>query len=156
MKASHIPILASFAATGVEYAVVGGIAVNAHGYVRATNDLALFLQPTEDNAPAAYRALAENGVPPLEEKAAIDLLDDECNLRLGTDQDHIDILSSIGEMPFDQVWGNRIETQIDGVPVCLISKQDLIENKRQVGRLRDLADVDELERLDEIEFERKP
>ena len=59
-------------------------------------------------------------------------------------EDHIDILTSIGDMPFDQVWRNRIETQIAGLSVPFISKPDLIENKRQVGRLRDLADAEEL------------
>ncbi len=87
-----------------------------------------------------------------EGKTGLDLLDDEQNLRLGQGEDHIDILPSIGEMPFDRAWSNRIETEMEGVRVVLISKPDLIENKRQVGRLRDLADVEELERLPEVEF----
>ena len=73
------------------------------------------------------------------------LLDDEENLRFGPEEDHVDILASIGEMPFEQVWRNRIEAEVGGVTVPFISKADLIENKRQVGRLRDLADAEELE-----------
>ncbi len=46
----QISLLAAFAAAKVEYAVVGGVAVNAHGYVRATHDLDLFIRPTEENA----------------------------------------------------------------------------------------------------------
>ena len=42
----QISLLAAFAAAKVEYAVVGGVAVNAHGYVRATNDLDVFY-PTD-------------------------------------------------------------------------------------------------------------
>jgi hypothetical protein len=34
-----------------------------------------------------------------------------------------------------------------GLTVPFISKADLIESKRQTGRLRDLADVEELERI---------
>ena len=42
MNEKQISLLAAFAAARVEYAVVGGVAVNAHGYVRATNDLDIF------------------------------------------------------------------------------------------------------------------
>ena len=76
-----------------------------------------------------------------------DLLNDEENLRFGSAEDHIDILASIGAMGFDQVWRNRIETVVEGVSVPFISKADLIENKRQIGRLRDLADVEELSQI---------
>jgi hypothetical protein len=150
MKTRHIGILAGFLAANVDYAVVGGVAVNSYGYVRATNDLDLFIRPTVENAVAAFNALRALGVQ-LDGLEPGDLLDGVQNLRFGPPDDHVDILASIGEMPFDQVWRNRIETTIDGLTVPLISKADLIENKRQIGRLRDLADVEELERLPDIE-----
>ena len=143
MNEKQISLLAAFAAAKVEYAVVGGVAVNAHGYVRATHDLDLFIRPTEENARATFAALLALGVP-LEGLEPRDLLDDEENLRFGPEEDHIDILASIGEMTFDQVWRNRVETVVEGLPVIFISKADLIENKLQVGRLRDLADAEEL------------
>ena len=43
-----------------------------------------------------------------------------------------------------------METMVDGLWIPFISKADLIENKRQVGRLRDLADVEELELIDDF------
>ena len=143
MNKKQTSLLAAFAGTGVEYAVVGGVAVNAHVYVRATHDLDIFIRPTIENARAALSALLALGIP-LEGLDPADLLNDEENLRFGPEQDHIDILASIGEMPFDQVWRNRVEAIVNGVPVAFISKADLIENKRQVGRLRDLADAEEL------------
>jgi hypothetical protein len=154
MNTKQISLLAAFAAAKVEYAVVGGIAVIAHGYLRATHDLDLFIRPTEENARAAFQALQVLGVP-LEGLEPGDLLSDSENIRFGPQEDHVDILSSIGEMSFDQVWRNRIDTVFEGVPVSLISKADLIENKRQVGRLRDLADVEELESLPDIDERRK-
>jgi len=129
MNSKQISLLAAFAAAGVEFAVVGGLAVNAHGYARATHDLDIFIRPTEENARAAFGALLALGVP-LEGLEPGDLLDDEENLRFGPEEDHIDILASIGEMSFDQVWRNRVETVLDGLSVPFISKADLIENKR--------------------------
>jgi hypothetical protein len=148
MNEKQISLLAAFAVSGVEYAVVGGVAVNMHGYVRATNDLDIFIRPIEENARAAFGALLALGVP-LEGLEPGDLLDDEENLRFGPEEDHVDILASIGEMGFEQVWRNRVEVEVEGVTVPFISKADLIENKRQAGRLRDLADVEELELISE-------
>ncbi len=151
MTSKRISVLAAFVAAGVEFAVVGGVAVIAHRYVRATNDLDIFIRPTEENARAAYEALRGLGVA-LEGLGPLDLLDDEQHVRFGPDEDHVDVLASIGEMPFDRVWRNRVEADVGGVAVPFISKADLIENKRQTGRLRDLADVEELELLADVEF----
>ena len=151
MNSKQISLLAAFLAAKGDFAVVGGVAVNAHGYLRATHDLDVFIRPTEENAQLAYGALLALGAP-VEGLHSSDLLDDESNLRFGSEEDHIDILASIGLMPFDQVWRNCMEADIDGLKVPFISKADLIENKRQVGRLRDLADVEELALLPEVEF----
>ncbi len=53
MTEAQISLLAAFLERNVECAVVGGVAVNAYGYVRSTHDLDLFIRPTEDNARAA-------------------------------------------------------------------------------------------------------
>src|ERR1035438_6865485 len=131
MNEKQIALLAAFLAAKVEYAVVGGVAVNAHGYVRATNDLDIFIRPTEDNARAVFNALLALGVP-LEGLTPSDLLNDEQNLRFGPAEDHIDILPSIGEMTFDQVWRNRIETTVAGLSVPLDRKSTRL-NSRHLG-----------------------
>lgn len=141
-----IGLLGLFLAEGAEFAVVGGMAVNAYGYTRSTHDLDVFFRPTEENARLIFEALRKFGAK-LEGLTALDLLNDETNVRVEREDEWVDILSSIGEMTFDQVWSNRVEMQIDGIRIPFISKQDLMENKRQTGRLRDLADVEELERL---------
>jgi hypothetical protein len=145
MTEAQLSLLAAFLERKVECAVVGGVAVNAYGYVRD-----LFIRPTEENAQAAFEALQALGAP-LEGLSSADLLDDAENLRFGSRDDHVDILASIGEMPFDQVWRNRVEAVIEGLTVPFISKADLIQNKRQVGRLRDLADVEALELIPDID-----
>ncbi len=93
---------------------------------------------------AVFEALLALGVPleGLEPGDLLDDVDDAENLRFCPEEDHVDILASIGKMAFDQVWRNRVETEVDGLLVPFISKAELIENKREVGRLRDLADVE--------------
>ena len=154
-KQEQLSLFAAFHKAGVEYVVVGGIAVNAHGYHRNTRDLDLFLRPTVENAQAAFRALQELGAP-TEGMGATDLLTDYAHVQLSTSHGRIDILTSIGEMTFETAWSGRVETLIDGVLVRFISKADLIENKRQVGRLIDLADVEELSQLPDNDALRLP
>ncbi|AFL90367.1 hypothetical protein Terro_4161 [Terriglobus roseus DSM 18391] len=146
----QLALFAAFHAAGVEYAVVGGVAVNAHGFVRNTRDLDIFLRPTVENAHAAFNALKALGAP-VEGLEATDLLTDDGQYQFQTEFNRVDLLTFIGEMQFDTVWRNRVDTEIDGVPVRFISRTDLIENKRQVGRLIDLADVEQLSVIPEAD-----
>lgn len=142
-RSEQLLLFAALNAEAVEYAVVGGMAVNAHGYIRTTSDLDIYIRPTADNAEATFRALAAVGAP-LGDLDSTDLLVDYAHYKFETDHGRIELLNAIGGMPFDQVWNGRVDEDIDGVLVHFISKRDLIENKLQVGRLRDLADAEEL------------
>lgn len=154
-RSEQVSLFAALLEAGAEYAVVGGVAVNAHGFVRNTRDLDVFFRPSMENAEAVFRALKALGAP-LEGVGASDLLSGDGQFQIETEHGRIDLLPSIGEMTFEQVWRNRVDAVVDGVTVHFISKADLLENKRQVGRTIDLADVEELSRVDEIEDLRLP
>lgn len=47
----------------VEFLVVGAHALAAHGHVRATKDLDVWIRPSPDNAIRVYRALRSFGAP---------------------------------------------------------------------------------------------
>jgi hypothetical protein len=68
---------------------------------------------------------------------------------LGREPFRVDILTDIPGVTFDEAWSSRICVTLDGVELPVIGKAQLIKNKRAVGRLQDLADVDELEKLDD-------
>ena len=56
-------LLLAFNAHNVEYLIVGAHALAAHGHVRATKDLDLWVRPDENNAKKVLRALSEFGAP---------------------------------------------------------------------------------------------
>ena len=56
-------ILCEFSASKVEFILVGAHALAAHGVVRATGDLDLWIRPTEDNAKRVWEALVSFGAP---------------------------------------------------------------------------------------------
>jgi hypothetical protein len=56
-------LLHAFNAHAVKYLVVGGYAFGVHAEPRATKDLDLFIQSTEENSESVFRALAQFGAP---------------------------------------------------------------------------------------------
>jgi hypothetical protein len=46
---------------------------------------------------------------------------------------------------FPEAWVNRMSTKFDDQPASVLSKEDLIRNKRAAGRTQDLADLERLE-----------
>jgi hypothetical protein len=139
-------LLSVFRGRNVKYLIVGGYAVSFHGQPRGTKDIDLFIKADPENARAAYAALSEFGVP-LEGIAAEDLTDPRQFIRFGREPVAVDILLGIDGVEFDAAWDRRVEGVIDvtsGLTAYFISRDDLIASKLAAGRLRDLADVDEI------------
>ena len=148
MLKNQIGLLSEFNAHGVEYLIIGGYAVNAHGVPRTTRDLDILIRPTEENAAAAFRALKNLGAP-LTGLEPNDLLNDEAHFQMGREPNRIDVLSSVNGIAFDQAWRNRIEAEVrSGLQVPFLCKEDLIQNKLETGRSQDLADVEKLRKTE--------
>jgi hypothetical protein len=139
-------LLSSFHAQGVRYLIVGGYAVSFHAQPRATKDIDLFIDADPTNAKSAYAALAAFGAP-LGDIEALDLADSGHFVRFGKEPFAVDILPKIDGVEFSAAWDKRVEGVIDaqsGLTGFFISRDDLIASKLAAGRLRDLADVEEI------------
>ena len=138
-------LLSAFNAHRVEYLVVGAYALAAHGRVRATGDLDVWVRPRPDNARRVLAALSTFGAP-LADLVESDLCRPGVVFQIGIVPLRIDVLTGIDAVEFDEAWRSRFETRLGDQPVQVLSIGDLIRNKRAVGREQDLADVDWLER----------
>ncbi len=147
MHSDFSELLSAFNAHEVEYLVVGAHALAAHGHVRATKDLDIWVRPSEANAPRVLAALAEFGAP-LHDLTVSDLATPGLIFQIGVPPLRIDVLTAIDGVAFDDAWPARLATQFADLPVSVLSRSDLIINKRAAGRLQDLADVERLEKLD--------
>jgi len=143
-----VDLLSAFAAREVEYLVVGAHALAAHGHVRATKDLDVWIRPTPANAAKAFQALGDFGAPLFDLDEA-DLATPGTVFQIGVAPVRIDVLTSIDGVDFDAAWSERVTTRVGGVPATVLSRRHLIQNKRASGRLQDLADVERLERGDD-------
>ena len=142
-------LLLAFNEHDVEYLIVGAHALAAHGHVRATKDLDLWVRPDEKNAQRVLRALSVFGAP-LGDLTADDLTKKETMFQIGLPPLRIDIITGIDGVEFADAWPDRLETVFGGVPASVISRHHLITHKKTAGRLQDLADVEQLEKKDAL------
>ncbi|MEX0886191.1 MAG: nucleotidyltransferase [Phycisphaeraceae bacterium] len=132
---------------GVEYLVIGGYAVNFHGYPRTTDDIDVWIAMRAENAERVIEALNSFGFDDAS-KARDVLLKADQIVRMGVAPVRIEIATTIAGVDFDDCYGRRVEGELGGVTVPFISLQDLRRNKAATGRNKDLADLDELPEAD--------
>lgn len=147
LLADWIELCALFNDHKVDYLLVGGQAVIAHGYPRLTKDLDLRVRPTKENGARILEALTSFGFA-LPDLTADQFENPRTLLVLGREPFRIDLLTDIPAVDFDDAWRERILVELDGVTTPVIGRRHLIANKRAVGRLQDLADAEALEKLD--------
>jgi hypothetical protein len=138
-------MLGELSAAGAEFLVVGAHAVAAHGHSRATKDFDIWIRPTVENAQRVWRALLQFGAP-LEVLVLEDLATPGTIFQMGRPPHRIDIITSISGVEFNEAWPNRMMAKMGGGMYPVIGKQDLIRNKRAVGRDYDIADANLLSR----------
>jgi hypothetical protein len=130
-------------ANRVEYLLIGAYAVGYHGHPRATEDLDIWIADTAENATRIVTVLREFGFDAPELTAEFVLRPNNI-IRMGEEPVRIEILNWASGVDFTKCYDSRIVDEIDGVEVSLIGLNDLKENKKASGRLKDLADLDEL------------
>jgi len=99
-------LLSEFNARGVEYLVVGAYALAAHGHVRATGDLDIWVKPDPANAKRVMSALAAFGAP-LHDLTEGDLSRAGVVFQIGVAPVRIDVLTGIDGVAFDEAWLER-------------------------------------------------
>jgi hypothetical protein len=148
----------------VDYVVVGGLAVILHGYLRATADLDLAIGLSPENAQRGMQALASIGLRPRLPVALQDFADpakradwiDNRNMLVFPLWDPANPLRSVDvfinePIAFDQLSGQAVIKDLNGVSVPVACIAHLIEMKRIANRPRDLEDIDKLQQILDVQ-----
>ena len=128
---------------GVEYITFGAVALNAHGFIRATTDADFFIRPDRDNIDrlkCALRRIWDD--PPIDEISADDLLGDYPSVMYGPPDEtfSFDFLTRLREAySYDGLPWEVIE--YEGVPIRVVTAATLYEMKRDTVRPQDKADA---------------
>jgi len=127
-----------------EFLLIGAYALAAYGFPRATKDLDLWIHASKTNAAKTFRALKKFGAP-LDQIRIEDLQKEGSVLQIGIAPVRIDINTKIDGVQFEEAYPSRVELTIDDLLIPVISRHDLIKNKKASARPQDLVDVQLLE-----------
>jgi len=142
-------VFKSFQQHEVRYIVIGGIASVLHGVPRATFDLDILIDPTDDNARRLLSALADAGFGTAVMTNAQEILAHE--ITVFNDHLRIDVQTRTPGISFQDVWRRRKTVTYQGQDLFIVSKEDLIASKKASGRQVDLEDVRILQLPDQDE-----
>lgn len=140
-------ILHALAQHGVDYVLIGGLAVQTHGHVRTTNDADLIPAPDPANLErlaAALRSLDARVLNPGSEGIAIDarMLPRAAIWQFATRDGGIDVMHEVpAGAPFEQLSERALRVRLGETEVPVVSLDDLIQMKLARGRSIDLEDV---------------
>lgn len=127
----------------LEYLLVGGYAVCAHGYVRPTGDLDIWIAIGPANAAKAVETLRAFGFGSAHPTPDL-LMQRGRIVRMGVQPVRIEILNDLSGVDFAACVASAVVVDFDGLKVPVISRRDLITNKKAAGRFKDLNDVQQL------------
>jgi hypothetical protein len=138
-------LLALFRDRGVKALVVGGYAVAFHARPRFTQDIDLWIEPSDANARRVMASLEEFGFGSVG-LAVNDFANLDQIVQLGFPPNRVDLLTSIDGVEFADAWAGRQKGPFGALPeVDYLGRADLIRNKRASGRPQDLLDLASLE-----------
>ena len=130
----------------VKYLVVGGYAVNFHGYPRYTRDIDFWLWLSDTNLKNLINALEDFGFGSLNMNIE-EFKNPENIIQLGYEPYRIDLLMDVDGVDFDECFKRKTTAELDETMINFLSLQDLITAKKAMGRLQDLADAEQLEKI---------
>ena len=127
----------------VRYLIVGGYAVGYHGFVRATGDLDIFVERSEDNASRILQSYLQFGFKEKDVNPGLFLTEGNI-VRIGFPPVRIELMNSISGVEFKDCIEKAEFADMGSIEVPFIDFENLIRNKRASGRPKDLIDIDAL------------
>lgn len=130
----------------VEYLIIGGVAVNIHGYSRATGDLDIWYNPVKENFEKLLKTISDFGF----DTSGLEKLSNyetKGFIRIPLSQFYLELIATIdGKMKFEEVYKRAYSFTVNSTIVKVIGYDELIQNKIMSRRAKDLEDIAQLEK----------
>jgi hypothetical protein len=136
--------LSALLSENTKFLLIGAHALAFHVEGRLTEDLDVFVEPSEENAVRVHQALVRFGFGNLVTDPS-ELGRPDRVFMLGRKPWRIDILTGIDGVSFAEAWESRETVNFHGLDLAVIGRDALLKNKRASGRKKDLVDVALLE-----------
>lgn len=147
---AHKKLLLNLLESDVIFLLIGGYAVNYHGYPRYTEDLDIWLKPNNENKANFILFLKQQKFAPAGINKLTELNFSEAqSFHIGQDETRIDFMTKISGVRFDEAFQGHAKLILDDHEIPVIQFQHLIVNKMVSSRPQDKADVDMLQKIHE-------
>ena len=143
MQEDFKELLALFGKNKVEYIVVGAFALAYHGVPRYTGDLDILINAVPNNAEKIIQALKAFGFGSLKLDPS-DFTKRDQVVQLGYPPVRIDIITSITGVSWEEADAGKSVHVIDDTEIFFLGRKELVKNKKETGRKKDLADLEAL------------
>lgn len=142
-------LVKTFEEFGVKYLIIGGFAVNRHGYKRTTGDIDFYLKDTLQNRLNLINAFDKMGYGRFEPLSTAPILAGYCEIMLdsGIYADLMTDIPGLEQQHFDEYYAMALLDKMEGFEIRFIHYQHLIQNKIATARPKDLLDVAELQKI---------
>ena len=145
MLERYLELLRALHEAKIKYLVIGGFAAIMHGIPLFTKDLDLAIVPELSTCQAILQVFQSLGFGTAYLTTAEDLA--KSKVTIFEDYLRIDVLTEVKGVDFEAAWERRAAAEVKGVPINLVTLEDLIVLKRAAGRKVDLEDLEYLEKL---------
>lgn len=155
-------ILVAFQKQKVKYIIVGGIAINLHGFLRNTADMDILVEMTDENLKKVVTILKKKGyhvkqpVDPMgiaDKKTRHDWIHNKnmkaFNFYKEDELKEVDIIIQ-SPITYEKAVKNALQFKIGNIKIQVISIDDLITMKNYAGRDQDQKDVEQLRKIKKL------
>jgi len=125
----------------VDYMIVGAYALAFYGAPRYTGDMDIYIKSDVKNAQLVHQALVDFGFGSLGLTIS-DFSSPDKVIQLGFPPVRIDLITSLTGVSWDEAYTGREKGWYGDIPVYYIGRIQFIQNKRAIGRNKDLADLE--------------
>lgn len=147
IQSDYKELLELFNAHQVEYLIVGSYALAFYGAPRFTGDIDIFVKPDKENAQRILDVLSKFGFTSLE-LSVEDFQKEDNVIQLGVPPVRIDFLTSLSGVSWDEAYAEKVSGSYGTIPVFYLGRNQFIANKKSLGRKKDLADIEAIEKND--------
>jgi hypothetical protein len=136
----------------VRYLTIGGLAVNIYGYTRNTGDIDILIEDTIENRKNLRLAFASIGIGDFPQIETMQFVAGFTDFTISYDL-RLDVMTSVKGLEnenFENLFQNATIVILQELPVYFLDYDNLIKTKRACNRLKDQLDIEELEKLKNI------
>lgn len=157
LLSKHRKLLSTLIEQSVDFMLIGGYSVIYYGYSRGTGDMDIWLKPDNDNKIRFLKSLKVFGInlPDIDRVGNIDFTKTSMFF-IGKAPDKIYFLTKVQNVSWDEAIPKIVLFPFENLQIPIVGFNELILMKMATDRLKDQADIEELQRIRNSRFNKPP